>query len=75
MVWAFYGPWLQLMLWVGLPLLLFGTPSTFLFARGSFWRWLVSRFALGGWALVLLSVALYYILRIFQDAASKFPGT
>ena len=30
-VWNLYGPWLQLMLYIGLPLLLLGTPAMFFF--------------------------------------------
>jgi len=64
-----------LMLWIGLPLLLFGTPTIFLFERRSFMRWLMARVALWGWGLVLLSVALRIIIRILQDAFTNLPGT
>lgn len=72
---SFYGPWLNLMLWIGLPLLLLGTPALFLFERGSFMRWLTARIALWGWGLVLLSIAVRIIMRILQDAFTNLPGT
>lgn len=68
----FYGPWLGLMLWIGLPLLLVATPFMFFFERGSVARWLVGRLALFGWASVLLSVALRLIFRVLQDAFASF---
>lgn len=74
-MWNLYGPWLRLMLQIGLPLLVLGTPAMFLFERGSTLRWLISKFALGGWALVLLAVALYFIIHILQDAFTSLPGT
>lgn len=73
-VWEFYGPWLRLMLVVGLPLLLLGTPVMFLSEGGSFTRWLTGRFALVGWTLVILSVGLYFIIRVVQDAFTNLPG-
>jgi hypothetical protein len=50
-VWNLYGPWLRIMLQIGLPLLVLGTPAMFFFERGSTPRWLISKFALWGWAL------------------------
>ena len=35
----FYGPWLGLILWIGLLLLLVATPVVFFFERDSFARW------------------------------------
>jgi hypothetical protein len=67
-VWNLYGPWLKIMLQIGLPLLVLGTPAMFFFERGSTPRWLISKFALWGWVLELLALALYVILRILQDA-------
>lgn len=55
------------MLQIGLPLPVLGTPAMFFFERGSTPRWLISKFALWGWALVLLAVALYVILQILQS--------
>ena len=74
-MWSLYGPWLRLMLQIGLPLLLLGTPAMFFFERGSTPRRLIGRVALCGWALVLLAVALYFIIRILQDAFTSLPGT
>jgi hypothetical protein len=74
-VWNLYGPWLKLMLQIGLPLLLLGTPAMFFFERGSTPRRLIGQVALWGWALVLLAVALYFILRILQDAFTNLTGT
>jgi hypothetical protein len=34
-VWTLYGPWLKLMLQIGLPLLVLGTPAMSFFERGS----------------------------------------
>jgi hypothetical protein len=65
-VWDFYGPWLSLMLQVGLPLLVVSTLAMFLFERGSFLRLMTGWFALWGWALVLLSAALYFIILILR---------
>ena len=73
--WEFYGLWLGLMLWVGLTLLLVGTPSLFLFGRGSFSRWAMGRVALLGWALVLLAVAGNLMLPVLGSAFSNLPGT
>ncbi len=73
-VWDFYGPWLRLMLLIGLPLLLLGTPGMFLFERGSSLRRLIGQLALWGWGLVLLAAALYFIIRILQDAFASLPG-
>lgn len=70
----FYGPWLQLLLALGLPLLLIGTPATFLLKRGSPGRWLMGRIALLGWALAISSVALRVILGVLQDAFAGLPG-
>lgn len=47
----------------------------FFFERGSTLRRLIAQVALWGWALVLLAVALYFILRILQDAFTSLPGT
>lgn len=74
-VWNLYGPWLRLMLQIGLPLLLLGTPAMFLFERGSTPRWLLSKLALGGWTLVLIAMALYFILQVLQEAFMNLPGT
>ena len=57
-VWNLYGPWLKIMLQIGLPLLPLGTPAMFFFERGSTLRRLIGQFALWGWALVFLAVAL-----------------
>jgi hypothetical protein len=73
--WGFYGPWLGLMLQVGFPLLVLSLPVMFLSERGSFVRRLAGRFALWGFALVLLAVALYSVLRIFEDVYDDLPGT
>ncbi len=74
-VWGFYGPWLGLMLQVGLPLLVLGTPAIFLFERGSFLRWMTGQLALWGWDLVRLSAALYFIILLLQDMSAEVPGT
>lgn len=73
--WEFFGPWLSLMLWVGLPLLVVGMVATLLFERGSFLRWAIGRAALVGWALALLAVAGYLILGVLGAAFSNLPGT
>lgn len=73
-VWSFYGPWLRLMLQIGMPLLLLGTRAMFFFERGSTMRRLIGQFALWGWSLVLLCVALYFIIRILQNAFANLPG-
>lgn len=73
-MWDFYGPWLRLMLEVGVPLLLLGTLAMFLFERGSFPRWLTGKFALIGWTLTLLSVGLYFIIAILQNMFAGLPG-
>lgn len=73
--WNFYGPWIRLMLQIGVPLLLLATPAMFLFERGSFPRWLTGKVALFGWTLVLLAMALYLFIRIFQDAFANLIGT
>ena len=62
------------MLQISLPLLLLGTPALFLFERGSSLRRLIGQFALGGWALVLLAVALYFIIGILRNAFASLPG-
>jgi len=67
-VWNLFGPWLELMLQIGLPLLMLATPTMFLFERGATPRWLLSKLALLGWALVLLTVALYVIFQVLQEA-------
>ncbi len=67
--WEFYGPWLALMLWVGIPLLVVGTAAMLSVERGSFSRWVAGRVALLGWALVLLAVAGYVLLRLFEGGA------
>jgi hypothetical protein len=73
-VWDFYGPWIRLMLQVGVPLFLLATPAMLLFERGSLPRWVVGRVVLFGWALVLGAAALYLILRIVQNAFANLPG-
>jgi hypothetical protein len=70
-----YGPWLKLMLQIGLPLLILGTPAMFFFKRGSTLRRLIGQVALWGWALVLLAVALYIIFHVLQNAFTTLPGT
>lgn len=67
-VWNFYGPWMRLMLQVGVPLVLLATPTMLLFERGSFLRWISGRAALIGWTLVLLALVLYLFIRIFENA-------
>ncbi len=47
-VWNFCGPWLELMLEIGLPLLLLGTPAMYFFDRGSILRRPIGQFALWG---------------------------
>ena len=74
-VWSFYGPWLNLMLGVGIPMLLIGTLGIFLFERGRFARWLTGRVALLGWALVLLSIGGRIIIGILQNAFTILTGT
>lgn len=74
-VWNLYGPWLKLMLQIGLPLLLLGTPAMFFFERGSTLRRLIGQFALWGWALVLLAAAFYLAIGILQDAFTSLPRT
>lgn len=71
---GFYGPWLELMLWVGLPLLVAGTVAMVQFERGSFLRWATGGVALIGWALVLTAGAVYLILQSLQSAFSNLPG-
>lgn len=61
---------MNLMLWVGIPLVLAGTPSMFIFERGSFLRWAMSKVTLVGWALVCGAIGGYLILRLF----SNLPG-
>ena len=63
-----------MMLQVGLPLLVLGTPAMFLFERGSTPRRMTGKVALCGWALVLLSAALYVILLVLQDMFANVPG-
>ena len=72
--WELYGPWFRLMLQIGLPLLVLGTPAMFLFERGSTLRRMAGKAALGGWVLVLLSAALYVILLVLQDMFANVPG-
>ena len=72
-VWDLYGPWLRLMMQIGLPLLVLCTSAMFLFERGSLLRRLVGQFALWGWSLVLLSVALRLIIRILQYTLATLP--
>lgn len=73
--WEFYGPWLTLAAWAGVPLLLVGTVTVLLFERGSFSRWAAGRVTLIGWALVLVAVAGYGLLRVLESAFSNLPGT
>ena len=73
-VWNLYGPWLELMLYIGLPLLLLGTPAMFFLDRGSIPRRLSGQFALWGWALVLLALALYFNIHILHNAFTSLPG-
>jgi multisubunit Na+/H+ antiporter MnhG subunit len=74
-VWNLYGPWLKIMLQIGVSLLLLGTLAMFFFERGYTPRRLIGRIALWGWALVLLALALYFIIHILQDAFTSLPGT
>lgn len=74
-LWSLYGPWIGLMLQIGVPLLLLATPAMFLFERGSLPRRLTGRVALFGWALTLGAGAFYLIVRIIEDAFANLPGT
>lgn len=61
--------------WAGVPLLVVGTAIMLLFERGSFSRWAAGRVALIGWALALVAVAGYGLLRVLESASSNLPGT
>lgn len=73
-VWNFYGPWMKLMLQIGVPLVLLATPAMFLFERGSLPRRMVGKAAAFGGTLILLAGMLYFLIRIFQSAFESLPG-
>jgi hypothetical protein len=70
----FYGPWIRLMLQIGLPLLVLSTPAMFLFERGSLLRQLTVKLALLGWTLALLSMTLYFVSLILQEMFANLTG-
>lgn len=70
---SLYVPWMRLMLFVGLPLVVLGTLAMFPFERRSVARQLLRQLTLFGWGLVVVSVAFYFILRALGDALTTLP--
>ncbi len=70
-VWSLYGPWVRLVLQIGILLVLLATPATFLFEKDSLPRLVLKRVAAFGATLVLLGVAFFLIISALERAFSS----